>query len=196
MTTVNTATAAAEARVTAATVRTWCRRGAVAATKAAGRWAIDTASLARRIAIGARRHTRKAPSMTEAPLTLTSKTTSVTGHIGVIGPADVLEAAFRAGTAVTLSGKFAGERVHLGHTRQIYDDGIILQTIGLDRTLGNSCGRTGVHAIYLVNFERLDEAPRLAALIARVEARRTARAWAAEQRAADEENRYLNAPEA
>jgi hypothetical protein len=49
---MNTALAAAQANVTVATVRTWCRRGAVAATKTAGRWVIDTASLAARIAIG------------------------------------------------------------------------------------------------------------------------------------------------
>jgi hypothetical protein len=52
---MNTTTAATEARVTVATIRTWCRRGAVAATKAAGKWVIDAASLARRIAIGARK---------------------------------------------------------------------------------------------------------------------------------------------
>ena len=49
---MNTTAAALEARVTVATIRTWCRRGAVAAIKAAGRWIIDTASLAHRIAIG------------------------------------------------------------------------------------------------------------------------------------------------
>ncbi|WP_327169535.1 MerR family transcriptional regulator [Streptomyces subrutilus] len=52
---MNTTTAAAEARVTVATIRHWARRGVVAATKTAGRWVIDTASLARRIAIGARK---------------------------------------------------------------------------------------------------------------------------------------------
>lgn len=50
---MNTAAAALEAHVTVDTVRTWCRLGAVAAVKQAGRWIIDTASLARRIAIGA-----------------------------------------------------------------------------------------------------------------------------------------------
>ncbi|MEU0670382.1 hypothetical protein ABZ508_33235 [Streptomyces lavendulocolor] len=50
---MNTTTAAAEAKVTVATIRTWCRIGAVAAAKVAGRWVIDTASLARRVAIGA-----------------------------------------------------------------------------------------------------------------------------------------------
>ncbi|MGW9371218.1 hypothetical protein ACWGVR_14545 [Streptomyces xanthophaeus] len=57
---MNTTTAATEARVTVATIRTWCRIGAVAATKNSGKWVIDTASLARRIAIGARRLARKA----------------------------------------------------------------------------------------------------------------------------------------
>lgn len=52
---MNTTAAAAEANVTVATVRTWCRYGAVEAAKVAGRWVIETASLARRIAIGARR---------------------------------------------------------------------------------------------------------------------------------------------
>ncbi len=50
---MNTAAAAIQANVTAATIRTWCRHGAVAAIKQAGRWVIDAASLAARIAIGA-----------------------------------------------------------------------------------------------------------------------------------------------
>lgn len=45
----NTTNAAVQAGVTVATIRTWCRTGAVAATKQAGRWIIDTASLAYRI---------------------------------------------------------------------------------------------------------------------------------------------------
>lgn len=54
MTTITTtAAAAAEANVTVDTIRNWCRKGVVAATKVAGRWVIDAASLARRIAIGA-----------------------------------------------------------------------------------------------------------------------------------------------
>ncbi|MEU1071958.1 MULTISPECIES: hypothetical protein [unclassified Streptomyces] len=57
---MNTTTAATKAHVTAATVRTWCRIGAIAATKKAGRWVIDSASLARRIAIGAMRTAKKA----------------------------------------------------------------------------------------------------------------------------------------
>ncbi|MCX4792537.1 helix-turn-helix domain-containing protein [Streptomyces sp. NBC_01221] len=50
---MNTTTAADTAKVTVATIRDWARRGIIAATKVAGRWVIDTASLARRIAIGA-----------------------------------------------------------------------------------------------------------------------------------------------
>ncbi|MCX4606791.1 helix-turn-helix domain-containing protein [Streptomyces anulatus] len=56
---MNTTAAAQTANVTPATIRTWARRGVIAATKTAGRWIIDTASLARRIEIGARRLVRK-----------------------------------------------------------------------------------------------------------------------------------------
>lgn len=49
-----TSEAAAQAKVTAATIRTWCRMGAVAAVKVSGRWNIDTDSLARRIALTAK----------------------------------------------------------------------------------------------------------------------------------------------
>lgn len=49
---MNTTAAALEAHVTIDTIRTWCRVGAVAAVKQAGRWIIDSASLSARIAIG------------------------------------------------------------------------------------------------------------------------------------------------
>lgn len=52
---MNTTAAALQANVTTATIRTWCRRGAVAAVKTAGRWIIDNVSLAHRIAIAAMR---------------------------------------------------------------------------------------------------------------------------------------------
>ncbi|MFF9309869.1 hypothetical protein ACF1BS_03070 [Streptomyces sp. NPDC014748] len=61
---MNTTAAALEAHVAPATVRSWCRRGVVAATKQAGRWIIDQASLTHRITIGAMR-TRKGTTMTE-----------------------------------------------------------------------------------------------------------------------------------
>ncbi|QGZ53318.1 hypothetical protein GPZ77_34370 (plasmid) [Streptomyces sp. QHH-9511] len=58
---MNTTAAATQAKVTVATIRTWCRIGAVSAVKQAGRWVIDTASLAARIAIGSMRTRKKAP---------------------------------------------------------------------------------------------------------------------------------------
>ncbi|MFF3264965.1 helix-turn-helix domain-containing protein [Streptomyces sp. NPDC002932] len=66
---MNTTTAADTAKVTVATIRDWARRGVIAATKVAGRWVINTASLAHRIAIGARRLARKARTL---PLTADS----------------------------------------------------------------------------------------------------------------------------
>jgi hypothetical protein len=58
---MNTTAAAQTAKVAVATIRDWARRGVIAATKVAGRWVIDTASLTRRIAIGAmKRPARKA----------------------------------------------------------------------------------------------------------------------------------------
>ena len=56
---MNTTEAAATAKVAVATIRTWCRRRVIAATKRAGKWVIDTASLAHRIAIGALKHSAK-----------------------------------------------------------------------------------------------------------------------------------------
>lgn len=61
---MNTTAAATEANVTVATIRTWCRIGAVAAVKTAGRWTIDAASLIHRIAIG-RMRARKQTAMTQ-----------------------------------------------------------------------------------------------------------------------------------
>ncbi|WP_330479946.1 helix-turn-helix domain-containing protein (plasmid) [Streptomyces platensis] len=67
---MNTTTAATEANVTVATIRTWCRNGVIAATKQAGRWIIDTASLARRITIGAlKRPARKTIAWTVETMT-------------------------------------------------------------------------------------------------------------------------------
>lgn len=52
---MDTSTAAHQAKVTVATVQHWCRMGAVQATKVAGRWIIEATSLARRIALGAKK---------------------------------------------------------------------------------------------------------------------------------------------
>ena len=50
--TTDTATAARIARVTVATIRAWCRSGAVDAAKTGRGWAVDTESLVRRITLG------------------------------------------------------------------------------------------------------------------------------------------------
>ncbi|MER5902983.1 helix-turn-helix domain-containing protein [Streptomyces mirabilis] len=57
---MNTTAAATQAQVSVPTIRTWCRTGVIAATKRAGRWIINTASLAVRIAIGAMRARKQA----------------------------------------------------------------------------------------------------------------------------------------
>lgn len=49
---MNTTEAAATAKVTIATIRTWCRQGVITATKQAGRWIIDPTSLKQRINLG------------------------------------------------------------------------------------------------------------------------------------------------
>lgn len=48
---MNTTLAAAKARRTVATIRTWCRRGVIGATKQAGKWVIDQTSLEYRISL-------------------------------------------------------------------------------------------------------------------------------------------------
>ncbi|MFE3577824.1 hypothetical protein [Streptomyces vinaceus] len=72
MTTLTTTAAATQAHVTAATIRNWCRRGAVTAIKTAGRWIIDASSLARRITIGTWRNTMAA-SPTPTPGTMAAR---------------------------------------------------------------------------------------------------------------------------
>ena len=46
---MTTTTAATQANRTAGTIRRWCRTGVITATKVAGRWVIDAASLLRHI---------------------------------------------------------------------------------------------------------------------------------------------------
>lgn len=72
MTTLTSTAAATQAGVTVATIRSWCRRGTVTATKAAGRWVINASSLARRITIGTWRNS-VAPSPTPTPGTMAAR---------------------------------------------------------------------------------------------------------------------------
>ncbi|MCM8552272.1 helix-turn-helix domain-containing protein [Streptomyces sp. STCH 565 A] len=176
---MNTTTAATQANVTVATIRTWCRNGVVTAIKQADRWVIDSVSLARRIEIGARRMTAL------PPMVITSKT-SIPGVLGVVGPATQLAAAFKAGTPITLGGtKVAGEQVYLGYARTVYDDGMSVQVQGLDSERGEHADFPGIAcAVYLVDMTRLDGAPTIKATVAKARARSLARAAAVEQHAA------------
>ncbi|MEU3220058.1 helix-turn-helix domain-containing protein [Streptomyces sp. NPDC006971] len=92
-----TATAATQADVTIATVRRWCRRGVVAAVKVAGRWVIDTASLARRIAIGAWRQT------------VTKQTAPAPGTMGARGQGYVAAWPARIAQQIGLSPAYVAE---------------------------------------------------------------------------------------
>jgi hypothetical protein len=184
---MNTTTAAAQANVTVATIRDWARRGIIAATKRAGRWIIDAASLAHRITIGTWRTAMTEP---KPPIHLTSKTRRIRDHIGAVGDITVLRAAFKNGQPVTLDGKFAGEQVYLGHTRQTYDDGISLETIAFDYETGAVKGFPGITgAVYLIDLSRLDRAPRVAAIVAEANARTAKAAQEAEMRARAEDAR-------
>lgn len=185
---MNTTTAATQAGVTIPTIRRWCRYGAITATKQAGRWNIAPDSLNHRITIGARRKNMTQP---KPPIHLTSRTRRIRGHIGAVGDGAILRAAFETGQPVTLDGKFAGEQVYLGHSRQTYGDyGITMETIGLDYETGPVKGYPGVEgAVYLIDFTRLEAAPRIAAMVAEVEERETAAALEAERRAAEEDAR-------
>lgn len=79
---MNTTAAATQANVTIGTIRTWCRKGVVAAVKAAGRWVVDAASLARRIEIGARRMTDPVDTLHEDTLRLIRRARAARPHHG------------------------------------------------------------------------------------------------------------------
>lgn len=64
---MDTTTAAHTAKVAIATIRTWCKVGAVEAKRISGRWNIDATSLTRRIEIAAEH--RPTPARNAAPLT-------------------------------------------------------------------------------------------------------------------------------
>ena len=134
--------------------------------------------------------------MSHPPIVLTPKVQTTGADVAVMGDADLLKAAFDNGQPVTLDGKHAGEVVYLGHTRQTYDDGITLETIGLDRIIGETPNFPGhTIAAYLVDMTRLDGAPKLAELKRRADAARTARAIKVTERVAREDDRLDNLAE-
>lgn len=155
---MNTTAAALQAHVTIPTIRTWCRTGAVAAIKRAGRWIIDTTSLARRITIGAMR-TRKAKTVTVTIVQMK------TGEFGACGNAAELAAAFEHKTPVTpTNGPYAQDRIYLGDTRTTWGDyGQTLETVGLAYIKDDG------QAVYHIDPQRLaSEAPALYAELERV----------------------------
>lgn len=107
---MNTTAAAATAGVSIPTIRTWCRRGVVAAVKTAGRWIIDTASLAHRITIGQLK--RKATMSLDLNATYTH-TYAGTTEPTVITP--VIKTRIRGGATITTVRNLApllADRIH------------------------------------------------------------------------------------
>jgi hypothetical protein len=97
---VTTAAAATQAGVTAATIRTWCRRNVIAAIKQAGRWIIDAASLNHRITLGQ----RKARPVT-IDLNATYTATLIPGEAPTsITPVVKRRSTPHAGNVITVSG--------------------------------------------------------------------------------------------
>jgi hypothetical protein len=130
------------------------------------------------------------------PITLTAKVKTPGANVAVVGDADVLKAAFEADQPVTLAGKLAGEVVYLGLARPAYDEGISVERVGLDHTLGESPRFPGVViAAYLVDVSRLDGAPRLAEMQRKADAAATARAITVTTRVEREDKRLDNLAE-
>jgi excisionase family DNA binding protein len=187
---MNTNEAATLAGVTPRTIRRWAAAGRIPATRTTRGWTITPTAT---VTIGRRSYTLQEPAISAVPITLSTRTGTRGAPLAAVGDADELRTAFETGTQITLSGKCAGERIYLGHTRQTYNDGITLETIGLDRTLGESPKYPGhTIAAYLVDMTRLDDAPTLAALKAKHDADTAAAAMEADARAEREERRHLD----
>jgi hypothetical protein len=130
------------------------------------------------------------------PITLTAKVKTPGANVAVLGDANVLKAAFEADQPVTLAGKHAGEVVYLGLARQTYDEGIGIERVGLDHTLGESPRFPGhTIAAYLVDVSRLDGAPRLAEMQRKADAAATALAVNVSARVEREDKRLDNLAE-
>lgn len=160
MTAITATAVAAQAGVTVATIRTWCRRGVVAAVKAGGRWVIDTTSLAHRLTIGAMR-ARKQATVTQPTGTLVRVRRNL---YGILGNAAALAAAYEAGRAVTLdSGDYTGDKLLLGYTRETYGDyGRTMETLSLSHIEDDG---QAVYYIDTTTVARMDEAPLLKAAL-------------------------------
>jgi|SRR5579875_876404 len=131
--------------------------------------------------------------MTQPPITLTRRVRDPQADgLGVIGPRTILEAAFRTRTPVTIEGTspYAGERVYLGATRR---DHWGLTRKGMDYSLGSAPRYPGTEiAVYLIDWTRMEEAPRLAADHERTVNRILDQYLRAEVAADEEERRHLS----
>ncbi|HEY9474108.1 MAG TPA: hypothetical protein VIS06_09685 [Mycobacteriales bacterium] len=150
---MTTTTAATQANRTAGTIRRWCRTGVITATKTAGRWVIDAASLLRHI------HPTKKETKVSLPIVLNT-------HAGVPvagGPADQILAAIRDDTPLTIGGReCTGDVVWLRGRQTWVDDAITLEYIA--RTIEHPQAGT-IHYAW-IDLDRLDQAPGLAAKVA------------------------------
>ena len=179
MTSITTAAAATQAGVTIATIRTWCRRGAISAIKRAGRWVIDQISLTHRIAIGTMR-ARKTKVMTTTGTIVQLHN----GSYGICGDENDLAAAYETGTPIApTNGPYAQDRVYLGSTRETYSDyGRSLETLGLAYQKENG------QAVYYIDMARLKDAPAFSAELQKT----WEDAMAQEAAMARRDNEYLN----
>lgn len=126
------------------------------------------------------------------PLVLTSKTLTPGAPLAVVGPAATLKTAYESGSPVTLTGKLAGEVVHLGY-RRTATDGTVYEIVGEDRPTWTHQGQE--IGSYLIDVTRLDQAPHLAEVHAAAQAKLTERANRVETRAAAEDERLDNLAE-
>lgn len=114
-------------------------------------------------------------------------------ELAVAGDADILQAAFEANEQITLDGKFTGERVYLGYRHQKYNlvaDAVRLETTGLDKMIGEHEKFPGhTIAAYCIDTNRLDDAPKLAAAVARARGACLRSSLASDARAQAEEDR-------
>lgn len=138
----------------------------------------------------------------DVPIGIT-KSIRTTGHVGLgaVGAPDALAAAYQSGAQVTIAGRqFTGERVYLGITRETFDldrDAVVLQRIGLDQEFTSQGGPYQGErlAVYLIDMERLEDAPGIAEAYQQTKAARTQRLLDMQARADAEDERLDQLPE-
>ncbi|MEU1284892.1 hypothetical protein [Kitasatospora sp. NPDC005856] len=132
----------------------------------------------------------------DVPIGITNKIRT-TGHrgLGAIGKPDILAAAYETDTQITIDGRqFTGERVYLGIKREAYDldrDAVVLQRIGLDQEFTSAAGpyKGERLAVYLIDMDRLEDAPGIAEAYRQEKAARTQRLLDMQARVDSEDDR-------